>query len=171
MIYLFRAPFSKDSDPWDLGLIQVGEMRLFQQQRKAPLLQAFHSTALMHLFDPLHSIRASPTASGEPFAVPPGSATMRVSGAAAAQRGVLEMQILGGLWAQPKPCGSSAEQMHPSLQEMLSYSPAFALLQYTEGRRVQRGLCEQEGPSWSSKALGESGPGAMSPVTITVLLI
>lgn len=97
MIYLFRAPFSKDSDPWGLGLIRVGEMSVFQQQRKAPVLQAFHSMALTHFFNPLHSIGASPIASGEPFALPPRSATVRVSGAAAARRGVLELQVLGAL--------------------------------------------------------------------------
>lgn len=59
MIYLFRALFSKDLDPWGLGLIRVGEMRLLQQQRKPSVLQTFHSMALRHLFNLLHSRRAS----------------------------------------------------------------------------------------------------------------
>lgn len=97
-------------------------MRLFQQQRKPPVLQAFHSMVLMHLLNPPHSVGASPTASREPCAVPPGSASVRDADAAAAGREVLERQIVGGLWA--------------SLQGLPSYSPAFASLQYTEGRRV-----------------------------------
>lgn len=30
-LYLFRSLFSKDMDPWGLGLVRVGEMRLLQQ--------------------------------------------------------------------------------------------------------------------------------------------
>lgn len=82
MIYLFRALFSKDLDLWGLSLIRVGEMRLLQQQRKPSVLQAFHSTALRHLFNLLHSSGPSPAASRELFVLPPGSATVRISGAA-----------------------------------------------------------------------------------------
>lgn len=82
MIYLFRALFSKDLDLRGLGLIRVGEMRLLEQQRKPSVLQAFHSTALRRLFNPLHSGGAGPAASSQPFVLPPASANMRISAAA-----------------------------------------------------------------------------------------
>lgn len=53
MIYLFRALFREDSVAWSLGLTPDGEMQ-------RTVLEAFPSTVLMRLFNPLHSIRANP---------------------------------------------------------------------------------------------------------------
>ena len=129
-------------------------MRLFQQQRKPPVLQAFHSTALLHLFDLLHSVGASPAASGEPFALPPGSATVRVSGAAEARRGVLEVQVLGALgptqalwlqrWADAAPRCSGCSV---TLQLLLCCNTP------KEGELWHR-LCEREEPSWEQQSPG-----------------
>lgn len=91
-----------------MGLIRVGEMGLLQQQRKPSVLQAFHSMVLRHLFNQLHSSGAGPAVSREPIVLPPGSATVRVSGAA--WREVWEIQVWR-LWFRPKPYSSTAGQI------------------------------------------------------------
>lgn len=57
-------------------------MELFQQQRKSPVIQAFHIMEILHLFNRCTTM---------------DSTTVRGSGAAAAWRGVLEVQVLGAL--------------------------------------------------------------------------
>lgn len=91
--------------------------------------------------------------------MPPGSAAMRDADAAAAGREVLEMQIgAGGSVPCPSLAAAALGRCSPSLQGLPSYSPAFASLQYTEGRRVvawalrtRRTILEQQGPGvvWS----------------------
>lgn len=85
----------------------------------------------------MHNVGASPTAGGESFAVPPGSATVGISGAAAAQSRVLEMQILGDAGPSLNLEAAALGRCSSSLKGMLSYSPASALLQYTGGRKVE----------------------------------
>lgn len=71
------------------------------------------------------------------------------------------MQILGGSGPSPSLAAAALGRGSLSLQGVLSYFPALALLQHTEGRRVAaRAL---RGPSRSGEALGWGGPGAALP--------
>lgn len=128
MIYLCKALFCKDLDPWGFELNKSWGDEAITAAEEAISASGFSQHGSEAFIEPAAQQWGQPCCQQEPFVLPPGSATARVSGAA--WREVWEVQVWR-LWSQPKPYSSSAGQI------LTITAAAYHLFfNFTEGRRL-----------------------------------